>query len=359
MINELPLGTRLPSRTSLCKRLDTNRRTLDKAINELCEVGVLYSIKGSGTFVNSLMKETEHRIENWGLILPNLEMPVFANIAVSVERYTSSRKIHLILCNSCEDLDKQEGYIRRLIKSPVSGIIVIPVINERTAARTNTYIKLLEDKMPVVFCCRTFTGCNWPVVMINNFYGGYIATKHLIKQGYQNIAFIAIHDHNEGRVTEERCQGYISALMEANIPINYQWIIFENKSEDNEITYARIRELLAKRDCGEMCEGAIDAVFGVNDETCRIIYQIISDCGLKVSDSVGVIGFDNVNYCGKMIPPLSSLTYDGKDIGFMASEILWGISHGECLRQDYKYYFCQPRLILRKSCLGPIVVGQG
>ena len=339
-------GEKLPSRLSLCKKLDTNRRTLDKAMDELCVEGVLYSVKGSGTFINAFTNETQHAAENWGLILPNVRMPVFANIAQAIESFADSKGINLILCNSGEDIEKQESYIRRLSKSPVSGFIMIPVVVEDVFTNINIYAKLLETRIPLVFCSRVVPDIHVPAVMVNNFYGGYIATKHLLERGYRNIAFIAIHDHNKGSATGERCQGYVSALMEADIPVNHRWILFENENGDSRAAYARIRDLLDS--CRE-----VDAVFGVNDETCKIVYQAIKDNGLTVSDHIGVIGFDNTSSCEDMIPPLSSLTYNGTDIGLMAARLLWKLTQGEYLSPDYPYYFCRPQIVCRRSCLGP------
>ncbi len=347
LVDHMSPGEKLPPRLTLCKRFDTNRRTLDKAAAELCAEGVLYSIKGSGTFINALRKETMYEAENWGLILPNVRMPVFANLAQAIESFANSKGINLILCNSDEDIGKQEGYIRRLTKSPISGFIMIPVVEDDMFTNINVYTRLLETKIPLVFCSRVVPHINVPVVMVNNFYGGYIATKHLLEQGYRNIAFIAIHDHNKGTMTGERCQGYISALMESHIPVNYRWILLENEFEDSEAAYERIRQLLAS-------DRQIDAVFGVNDETCKIVYQAIKDSGLCISDQVGVIGFDNISHCEAMTPPLTSLTYHGEDIAAIAAEILWNITQGTYVPPDYPYYFCQPRIMCRDSCLGPI-----
>lgn len=340
-------GEKLPSRLSLCKKLDTNRRTLDKAIGELCAEGVFYSVKGSGTFINALIKEIICTQENWGLIVPNVRMPVFANIAEAIERFANSKGINLILCNSDENIEKQEGYIQRLTKSPISGFIMIPVVVDDVFTNINVYTRLLETKIPLVFCSRVVPNVNVPVVMINNFYGGYIATKHLLERGYRNIAFIAIHDHNKGTVTKERCQGYISALMERNIPVNYHWILVENEIEDSKAAYERIKQLLKSHK-------EVDAIFSNNDETCKIVYQAVKDCRFKISDHIGVIGFDNAPHCADMVPPLSSLTYNGEDIGSIAAEILWNITQGTYSSPDYPYCFCKPQIICRESCLGPV-----
>lgn len=57
LAGNMPPGEKLPSRLSLCKKLDTNRRTLDKAIGELCVEGVFYSVKERGAFINALVKK--------------------------------------------------------------------------------------------------------------------------------------------------------------------------------------------------------------------------------------------------------------------------------------------------------------
>ncbi len=338
-------GEKLPSRLSLCKKLDTSRVTLDKAIEELRQEGVLYSIKGSGTYVNALIQETVPVTENWGLILPNVMTPVFVEITRAIENFTESKGINLILCNSDEDIEKQENYIRRLTASPVSGFIMIPVVCDDLFQNINVYGRLLETRIPLVFCSRVIPSIDVPVVMINNFYGGYIATRHLISRGYRHIAFVAAHRNNKGTVTGDRCQGYISALMEEGIPVNHRLILIDN-SHDIRGAYTALRALL---DSGE----PVDAVFGINDEICSIVYDAIRDSGKRVSTDVGVIGFDNLASCETMKPPLSSVTYRGMDIGYKAAEILWNTSHNLQPKPDYPYYFCQPQLAVRSSSLGP------
>ena len=45
-------GDRIPSRTRLCRQLDTSRATLGKAIRELEAEGMIRSMSGSGTYVS-------------------------------------------------------------------------------------------------------------------------------------------------------------------------------------------------------------------------------------------------------------------------------------------------------------------
>ncbi len=49
-------GEKLADRVTLCRRFDTTRTTLDKAIRELVREGMLTSRKGSGTYVASSLQ---------------------------------------------------------------------------------------------------------------------------------------------------------------------------------------------------------------------------------------------------------------------------------------------------------------
>ena len=59
-------GDRLPSRTTLSKRLDSSRATVDKAIRELTEEGMLESRFGSGTFVARKLEGVVSNAEKTG-----------------------------------------------------------------------------------------------------------------------------------------------------------------------------------------------------------------------------------------------------------------------------------------------------
>lgn len=63
-------GGKLPSRTWMCRQLDAARNTIDKAITELKKEGLLYSVKGSGTFVSEC--GAAKRLLNIGILLPSI-----------------------------------------------------------------------------------------------------------------------------------------------------------------------------------------------------------------------------------------------------------------------------------------------
>lgn len=335
-ISKHPPGTKLPSRPILCRNLDTTRTTLDKAIKELIEEGFLTSGKGSGTYVVGLIEGVPATSASWGIIVPNVMEAIYSGLVRSIENNATKYGLNLIICNSDNDPDKQEQYVKRLLLSGVSGMVIVPVVSNDIRINFRLYNQLVSANTPFVFCNRSVEGINVPTITSNDFYGGYIATNHLIKKGYKKIAYISKIKY---KTSIDRCQGYISALMENDFTIDRDLIVF---SDD---PYSSVQSLLFDTP-------DIDAFFCFNDSIALSCYKAITDLKLEVSDDIGLIGYDNTDSCLMVIRNISSVSYMQHEIGQKASEILWKLQNNKEVL-DFEYYLVKPSIVDRDSCLGP------
>jgi DNA-binding LacI/PurR family transcriptional regulator len=338
-IAKLNSNDRLPSRAKLCKKFDTTRTTLDRAMNELVTEGLLYSRGGSGTYVADA--DLSIHKGNWGVIVPDVRETVFCGIVRGVENVAQSYGINIILCNSDSNLEKQEQYIKRLSHSGVSGLIIVPVVNRDIEESYCLYRQLTELKVPFVFCNRNADGFNAPVVTSNDYYGAYIATKHLLDKGYCHIAYIS---YLKSRASFDRCQGYISALMENGIEVDREIITIKEQTQPQLSGYEALQEIWA-------LGRPVDAVFCFNDKVAQGAYQAISEAGLTVSDDIGVIGYDNMDLCEKLTPAITSVSWRDLDVGVKAAEVLCKKISGAAL-SAFELYLFKPDLVVRDSCLG-------
>lgn len=345
-ISRLRPSDRLPSRPELCERLDTTRTTLDKAIKELEKEGLLVSKLGSGTYIASLMETEKLQPGSWGIIVPSVTLDTYPALVRGVENVTQLYDVNLILCNSDNDMEKQERYISRLLVSGVSGFIIVPVITQDPQQNTRLYNQLIDTRVPFIFCNRSIEGIDVPVVTSSSYYGGYIATKHLIARGYKRIAYISVQKY---RTSEERCHGYISALIESGIEIDRTIVVMKADPPEGENDggrlpgYREMKRLLAG-------EEPVDAVFCFNDKVAEGVYQAIKEAGLKISGDIGVIGYDNTDVSSALFPPLTSVSYKSDEIGEMAANLLYKMLNGEKL-SDFSSYLFHPEIVLRSSCL--------
>lgn len=341
-ISQLEPGTRLPSRPMLCTQMDTNRTTLDRAIKELESEGVLCSRNGSGTYVIGLISGKVQTTENWGIIVPNVMDHVYPSLARGIENIACRYGINVILCNSDNDAEKQNRYIKRLLLSSVSGFIIVPVIASSAELTSHLYGTLLDSQIPFVFCHRGVEGVRVPVVKSNDFYGGYLATRHLLSRGYRNIAYIARVEYS---TSVERYQGYVSALQECGLPVQRERIFLPQEDNPNGI-YQFTSRLLAQ-------DAALDAVFCFNDYVAQEVCRAVRDADKCISGEIGVIGYDNLPLDSSTSPKITSLAFKSLEIGEQAAELLYEMIHHKESQNYLRYYLFQPTIVVRESCLGP------
>ena len=148
-------------------------------------------------------------------------------------------------------------------------------------------------------------------VQMDNFFGGYIATKHLLDHGCRKIAHISglLSGSIESR---DRKAGWEKALREAGLePI----IMCEG---DWQV------------ESGRRCMASllnqypdIDAVFASNDWTAYGVMDAVRAAGKSIPEDVKLIGFDDNIFLDYANPPLTSVHQDYVSMGICATNELF------------------------------------
>ena len=73
--------------------------------------------------------------------------------------------------------------------------------------------------------------------------------------------------------------------------------------------------------------------------------------GLRISEDVGIVGYDNDDFGNLLSPRLTSVSYKNVEIGEKAAEVLWKLIRKES-KSDFQYYLFQPAILERESCRG-------
>ncbi|HHY81894.1 MAG TPA: substrate-binding domain-containing protein [Clostridiales bacterium] len=333
---DLKPGSRIPSRVELIKQYNVTHTTIEKAISELIGEGYLYTLEGSGTFIAKKEdKSKEISIQTWGLIIPNILTDTYPGILRGVEDFAHEKDINIVVCNTDHDIAKQDHYIRKLVSTKVNGIIIVPAIYSSSA----DFQYLVSKKIPFVFCNRGVWNINAPQILSNNYYGSYLATKHLINIGYKNIAFLSYPYYSH---TVARYQGYLAALYEHNMPIHDELVIFESSFDDPSTGYESGKQLFSY-------EIKPDAVVCCNDSIAKGLYKAVAELGLVVGKDLGVIGYDDSTICEMLPVKLTSIYYPKYETGYTAAQVLWKLVNGEKINKNYTKIL-KPELRIRESC---------
>lgn len=339
-IKSLEPHVRLPSRTALAEQYNAARTTIERAISELIGEGYLYAKDGSGTYVSEGRTEQRARSANIsiGLIIPDIRHDTYPGILRGVEDMTNRHDISLVICNTDNQADKQAGYINKLIDSGIHGIIIVPAIIGHIDL--SLFDKLREAGIPVVFCNRGIDGVEAPKVVSNNFYGAYVAVKHLIGSGCRNIAYISRPVYS---TSYERYQGYTSALAEAGIGVDEKYVVFEPTFDTERQGYDSVIQLLRN-------DARPDGIFCFNDGIAKGAYEALEEKGLVVGKDVLLVGYDNTGICESLPVKLTSVKFQTYEIGASAAGLLLDMMNGESVRNN-KIVVLQPELVVRQSSM--------
>lgn len=327
---------RLPSRTALSATYQAARTTIERAISELIGEGLLYARDGSGTYVSESIRPGKRHNEKgtatWGLLIPDIQHYIYPGIVRGVSDVASDQDVNLLICNTDNRYDKQTRHINKLIGSGVQGLIIVPAIHG--TVDLEPFYKLKEAGVPFVFCHRMVEGIEAPRVISNNFYAGYLGTKHLIAAGYTKIAFLSRPVYS---ASSERYQGYICALTEANLPVRQDFVIFEPTFETEGEGYGSALRLLQRED-------RPDGIFCFNDGIAKGAFNAAENIGLRVGEDLGLVGCDNTNICEMLQVKLTSVRFQTYETGKQAAQALL---EGE--GQENRTQVLQPELIVRES----------
>jgi DNA-binding LacI/PurR family transcriptional regulator len=343
LIKEIKLmqsNDRLPARTELVKKYQVTRTTIDRAVSELIGEGYLYSRDGSGTYVatneaRTIAPDNVHNVVNWGVIVPDITRDTYPGILRGVEDVANQHNINVVICNADNQSKKQTSYINKLIDADVKGLIIVPALKGK--ADLLSFQRLREKEIPFVFCNRSVAGIEAPKVISNSFYGGFIATRHLIQSGYKRIAFVSRPVYS---ITMERYQGYLGALLDDGMEVNEDYVFFD-ETFDRWTGYENTKRLLTQT-------SRPDAIFANNDPTAEGAYNAIVEAGLQVGADIGLVGFDDSHICERLPVKLTSVKFRSYDIGFRAAELLWEIMQGNNI-SDNKTIIFSPELVIRES----------
>ena len=150
-----------------------------------------------------------------------------------------------------------------------------------------------------------------------NWEGGKAATEHLIELGHRRIALIS--GPSEFIPGTERMHGYRAALDEAGIGFDSS-LVFEGK-----YTFG------SGFDAGEAILQISElptAVFACSDRMALGAVRAFETHGLRVPDSISVIGFDNSPGTELMTPALTTIRQPLASMGRLAVRTLQEISAG-------------------------------
>jgi len=273
---------------------------------------------------------------NVGVIVPRIDSNFFASVIRGIEEELYPEGYHVIICQTHEDEIRELENMNTLLNAQVDGVLMS--ISNVTNDNINFIKRVVDKKVPLIFFDRKINIDGVSSVTINDFEGGYLATKHLINEGCTRIAHFT-GDQSMG-IYQNRTEGYKQALKDNKMEFNENYV-FQIKS-NVEAGRLAIEKLLS-------LENPPDALFSTSDFAALGAIQVVKEKGIKIPEEFCVFGFGNEPFTKFMELSISSVDQSPLEMGRMAAKVfLEQINNTEKFKIEKKVVLT-PELQIRKS----------
>lgn len=138
------------------------------------------------------------------MLIPDVENPFYTVMLRAVEDIARAAGYSVMLCNTDEDPDREQEYLRAAVSDPVAGIIMVPT------SRTNIDIAV-QRQVPMVCIDRRPPGGVVDAVVADNTAGAAEAAEMLFAADYQRVACITGPEWIE--TARDRAEGWRQATI--------------------------------------------------------------------------------------------------------------------------------------------------
>lgn len=271
-----------------------------------------------------------------GLIIPNLNNPVYAQITTSLKSVCLERGYLVLLCNTGRDQTLETRFVQMLRAKQVDGAVIIPSHDPQEGvgllAAAHIPAIVLEHDLPGSHC-----------IVVDDLAGGRLATQHLLDQGHRRIGLIRYTAFT--MISGLRLDGYRKGLEAAGIAVDPALLI---ECDDGYAAGCEAMERLLN------LADPPTAVFTHNDVLGLGAMHAVQRRGRLISRDVSIVGYDDTASSAYFNPPLTTVQLPIERIGREAALKLLDLVHRDPAPQPQPQTIRLPvQLVARGSTAPP------
>jgi LacI family repressor for deo operon, udp, cdd, tsx, nupC, and nupG len=274
-----------------------------------------------------------------GLIVPELDNPVFPAFAQAVEPALARHGYAPVLCTQTPDGVAEDEYTRMLLERGVSGIVFVSGLHADSTCDPGRYQALRAVGLPIVLVNGYLDGVDAPFVSNDDAASMELAVSHLAALGHTRIG-LAVGPRRF--VPAVRKIGGFAAALRRHLGIADAegWIeSFMFSVEGGALAADR---LVARGATAIVCGSDLMALGAIRAAHAR---------GLRVPTDLSVVGSDDSSLMAFTDPPLTTIRQAVQAMGAAAVQALLDEIAGMPIARG-EYVF-RPELVVRSST-GPV-----
>jgi LacI family transcriptional regulator len=255
------------------------------------------------------------RTHTLALVLTDITNPFWTTVARGVEDAASEKGYNVIFCNTDESASKQDSYLEAMIQKQVDGILLVPARSKESPIgflrQHNEQVVLLDRRLPDMEA---------DVVRCDSYGGAYHLAQLLLMLGHNRIAILS--GPSGVSSADDRVAGYRSALHEAGLKIEEQFIVYGDFTLES--GYQMTCSLLA-------LSSRPTALFAGNNFIAIGALKALHDAGLAVPEKMSVVGFDDLPAAIVVDPFLTVAVQPAYEMGQRATRRLLARLDGQII----------------------------
>ncbi|MCW2782801.1 MAG: LacI family transcriptional regulator [Marmoricola sp.] len=270
-----------------------------------------------------------------GLVLPELQNPIFPALAEVVGANLSQHGLTPVLCTQTMGGVAESDYVDMLLEQQqVAGIMFAGGLYSQADADHTHYERLVRRKLPVVLINATIDNLPFPRVVCDDASAMEQALDHLSALGHERIGLVlGSRDH----VPSLRKLDSARAVLAAS----------GTGLDESLVAHAQFSLQSGQAAAAALYERGATALVCASDPLALGAIRAARRARLRVPEDVSVIGYDDSAFMSSVEPPLTTVRQPIEAMGRAAVAALVGQIQGEDVSCDELLF--EPELVVRRS----------
>jgi len=280
-----------------------------------------------------------------GVIARDISDPFHIQILRGINEVSRERDYRLFLGHVDYRPDVALSYSSMFESSHADGIVLIGDIE----GGEQSFEQFAQQHRYAIGVTDRTTRRQIPGVYSDGIRGTELAMTHLWELGHRSIVCVSDNRTYDGR---QRIGLYEQFMKEHSVGDRIGVFITD---QDPGPALELGRRMFADWSDGHAHPTAI---YATSDTTAMGLMKAAYEAGIHIPDDLSIVGFDDIDVAAFTIPPLTTISQDGVEMGRVAATLLFDmIDHGRH-RSEVADVVLEPRLVVRRSAV-PVPAADG
>jgi len=273
-----------------------------------------------------------------GVIARDISDPFHIQILRGINAAAQARDYRLFLGHVDYRPDVALTYGSMFERSHADGIVIIGDIE----GADSTLEVFAEQHRYVLGVTDRTARRQIPGVYGDSVVGTRLALEHLWNLGHRSIICVSDARTFDGRL---RIDMYEQFMRDRGVGDRMQVHITDQEPEPS---FELGRQIFVDFD-----DASPTAIFATSDTTAMGLMQAAFQAGISMPDRLSIVGFDDIDFAAYTIPPLTTISQGGVEMGRVAAELLFDMIDNGRDKANVDDVILEPKLVVRGSTGAP------